>query len=41
MPTASATAGAHRGHLFVASFAQQPEIQYRVFQGQIVSGVLP
>ena len=38
VPTASATAGAHRDRVFVASFAQQPEIQYLVFRGQIVSG---
>ena len=31
VPTATATAGAHRDHLFVASFAQQPEIQCLVF----------
>ena len=36
VPTASATAGAHRDHLFVASFAQQPEIQCLVFRGQII-----
>ena len=40
VPTASATAGAHRDCLFVASFAQQPEIQCLVFRGQIVSGDL-
>ena len=34
VPTASAMAGIHRDRLFVASFAQQPEIQCFVFWGQ-------
>ena len=32
---ASALTGAHREGLFLASFIQQPEIQYLVSQGEI------
>ena len=41
VPTAGATTGSHRDCLFVASFAQQSEIQCLVFRGQIISGDLP
>ena len=41
VPVASALTGAHRDCLFLASFAQQPEIQHLVSRGQIVSADLP
>ena len=41
MPVARALTGAHSTCLYLASFAQQPEIQLLVSRGQIVSGVLP
>ncbi len=41
MPVASTVIVAHRNHLFLASFAQQPEIQHLVSRGQIVSADLP
>ena len=40
VPVASALTGAHRDCLVLASFAQQPEIQHLVSQGQIVSADL-
>ena len=41
MPVARALTGDHSTCLYLASFAQQPEIQLLVSRGQIVSGVLP
>ena len=41
VPVASALTGTHRDCLFLASFAQQPEIQHLVSRGQIVSSDLP
>ena len=38
VPIASALTDAHRDCLFLASFAQQPEIEHLVSRGQIVSG---
>lgn len=37
VPVASALIGTHRDRLFLASFAQQPEIHSLACRGQIVS----
>ena len=41
VPIASILTNAHRDSQFLASFAQLPEIQHLVSQGQIVFGELP
>ena len=41
VPVASALIGTHRDCLIVSSCSQEPEIQYFVSQGQIVSADLP
>ena len=41
MPVDSMLTVAHRDHIFLASFIQQPEIQHLVSRGQIISADLP